>query len=61
MIPECVVLVDMVGKKIPFIVLGIENRIELVKEGRGVFSRKFILESGLYFGGVLWIPRRMSN
>jgi len=30
-------------------ILGIENRIELVEEGRGVFSSEFIRESGLYF------------
>ena len=49
-ISEGIELIDMVRKKIQRIVLGIENRIELVEEGRGVFSSEFILESSPYFG-----------
>jgi len=39
----------MVRKKIQCIVLCMENRIELDKEGRGIFSSECILESGPYF------------
>ena len=34
----------MIGKEVQCIVLGIEDRIKLVEEGRCIFSRKFILE-----------------
>jgi len=50
MIPEGIILIVMVRKKIQHVVLGIETRIELVEEGRGIFSSEFILESGPYFG-----------
>jgi len=39
----------MIGKKIQYIVLGIENTIKLVEERSSVFSSKFVLESGPYF------------
>ena len=38
----------MIGKKIQCILLGIENRIDLVEERSSVFSSKFVLESGPY-------------
>jgi len=40
----------MVRKKIQRIVLGIENRIDLIEEGRGVFCSEFILVGSPYFG-----------